>query len=194
MKRKILFLIVALIALTFFTKYSQKQSDKKVLSLQSQSAYWFLLHRKSNIEYLYSGTPGEPKKSTLVKAFLVKTGIPGERPTPLPHLVDREYWLITQKMETKENPETAPYFLTLDVPVTSIEPYGPRPYHECNGQCNWVLPGSFGLHGIAGNPHKLDKYDPGSSGCVRHSDEDITYLYNLLDPHRQEIRYYVADI
>jgi len=29
---------------------------------------------------------------------------------------------------------------------------------------------------------------------VRHRDEDITYIYNLLEPEREEIRYYVEDV
>lgn len=52
----------------------------------------------------------------------------------------------------------------------------------------------FGLHGTGGQPEKLSKDDPGSSGCIRHKDEDITYLYNLLDPQKEEIRYYVSEI
>ena len=92
-----------------------------------------------------------------------------------------------------DNPETAPFFLTLDIPAPETEPYGPVPYEECGGQCYWVVPGAFGLHGVAGNPSKLSREDPGSSGCIRHSDEDITYLYSLLSPAKEKIRYYVVD-
>lgn len=176
--------------------------DKQVLSLKPQPLYWFLLHRKSNVEFLYFGVPGVQKESKLIKTMQVKAGIPRERPTPLPKLVGREYWRIVDKMETHDNPETAPYFLTLDVPVGEEEPFGPVPYEECNGpstslrtsQCNWILPGAFGLHGINGDWERLSNKNPGSSGCLRHKDEDITYLYNLLDPKRQEIRYYIEDI
>lgn len=158
-------------------------------------AYWFILHRKSNIEYLYRGDPGDASKSKLVRSFRVKTGIPGERPTPLPKLVGREYWLLVDESEQFDNPETAPYFMSLDIPVPSAEPYGPSPYLECGGkQCNWILPGSFGLHGTASDSSKLSNENPGSSGCIRHSDEDISYLYNLLDPKHEEIRYYIEDI
>lgn len=81
----------------------------------------------------------------------------------------------------------------LDIPFNDEYPYGPTPYNECNGQCNWQLPGSFGLHGIAGDSSKLLAENPGSSGCIRHSDEDITYLYHLLSPEQQEVRYYIHD-
>lgn len=84
--------------------------------------------------------------------------------------------------------------LTLNIPVSDTEPFGPEPYLECNGQCNWILPGAFGLHGSGGNPEKLSSTDPGSSGCIRHTDEDITYLYNILDHQKAEIRYYIKDI
>src|SRR3989344_3276211 len=155
--------------------------------------YWFILHRKANREELFKGVPGDRKKSMAVKTFQVKVGIPGERPTPLPKLLEKEYWLIVAKEEQKYNPETAPYFLTLNIPAPTEEPYGPMPYNECKGQCHWVLPGAFGLHGTAGQPERLSKDDPGSSGCIRHRDEDISYLYNLLDPKKEEIRYYIED-
>ncbi|MEX2007452.1 MAG: L,D-transpeptidase [Candidatus Levyibacteriota bacterium] len=160
----------------------------------TKESYWLLLHRKSNREFLYKGIPGDEEKSMLVKEFTVKTGIPGEKPTPLPHLLRREYWVIIGKMEARDNPETAPYFLTLDVPSSDLEPYGPTPYVECGGQCNWELFGDFGLHGVNGDMQKLSKDNPGSSGCIRHSDQDITYLYNLLDPNKEEVRYYIKDI
>ncbi len=153
--------------------------------------YWFILHRTSNKEELYQGAPGEKDKSKLIKTFKVKTGVPGERPTPLPKLLGRKYWVITEKHPEPDNPETAPYFITLDVPAPTGSPYGPEPYMECNGQCDWVKPGDFGLHGIGGNPEKLSENDPGSSGCIRHTDDDISYLYNLLDTTKSEIRYYI---
>lgn len=157
--------------------------------------YWMLLHRKSNIEYLYRGAPGEKERSRLIKTFVVKSGIPGERPTPLPQVMGREYWQIIGKVETKDNPETAPYFLILDIPYSENYPFGPSPYLECGGeQCDWIVPGSFGLHGINGDPMRLSIDNPGSSGCVRHADEDITYLYNLLKPEKERIRYYIKDI
>jgi hypothetical protein len=163
------------------------------------SSYWFLLHRMENKEFLYFGVPGDARRSELVRTFVVKSGIPGERPTPLPYLVGREYWVITRKY-ADDNPETAPYFLAFDVPGVFEEPYGPVPYEECDGpassadqQCNWVLPGEFGLHGVNGDMSRLSEDNPGSSGCVRHSDSDITYLYDLLHPEREEIRYYIID-
>lgn len=169
---------------------------------KKDTSYWFVLHRKSQKEFLYQGVPGNSSQSTLIKTFAVKTGIPGERPTPLPELAGREYWVITKKEESSQNPETAPYFITLDVPAPEEEPYGPVPYLECHnspyawpdGQCHWSLPGEFGLHGINGDPTRLGDENLGSSGCIRHTDEDITYLYNLLDPEREEIRYYIEDI
>lgn len=155
--------------------------------------HWFLLHRKSNREELFHGVPGNKEKSILVKTFTVKTGRPGERPTPLPTLFGREYWILTEKHPEFDNPETAPYFITLDIPAPSEPPYGPVPYTECNGQCDWVRPGDFGLHGINNDKSKLSEDDPGSSGCIRHTNEDITYLYNLLDPQKGEVRYYIED-
>lgn len=156
--------------------------------------HWFLLHRKAGREYLYVGIPNDPARSKLLRTFAVKTGRPGERPTPLPQLAGREYWVLTDKEESTDNPETAPYFLTLDVPGWEDPPYGPVPYTECNGQCDWQLPGKFGLHGVAGDESRLSAQNPGSSGCVRHKDEDITYLYNLLNPDVEEIRYYIQDL
>ncbi|MBA3724351.1 MAG: L,D-transpeptidase [Candidatus Levybacteria bacterium] len=155
--------------------------------------YWFVLHRQSQTEQLFQGIPGNQEKSQLIKTFVVKTGIHGERPTPLPQLLGREYWVITKKQPELSNPETAPYFITLNVPAPSEPPYGPSPYEECNGQCNWVRQGDFGLHGVAGIPERLTDADPGSSGCIRHTDKDITYLYNLLELDKGEIRYYIED-
>jgi hypothetical protein len=154
--------------------------------------YWFLLRRESQIEFLYFGLPGNEKESMLVDIYQVKTGIPSQRPTPLPQLIGRPYWIMTAKYPT-ENPETAPYFLELDVPVSDGAPYGPVPYPECGGACDWVLPGAFGLHGVNGDETKLSISNPGSSGCIRHSDMDIISLYYLLDPIKHEIRYYIRD-
>lgn len=169
--------------------------SKEVTSQRPEQKYWFDLHRKSQVELLYLGTPGDRTGSRLIKAFQVKVGMEG-RPTPLPQLFGREYWLITKKYETPDIPETAPYFIELDVPHTEEYPFGPSPYLECglekNEQCNWELPGPFGLHGINGDLTRLDSTNLGSSGCIRHRDEDITYLYNLLDTN-QEIRYYVQN-
>lgn len=171
-----------------------KMASQKAEVSSDEKAHWFILYRQSQKEELYFGIPGKKEQSELVRTFVVKTGRPGERPTPLPQLVGREYWLVTDKMEVEDNPETAPYFLTLNVPGVEEPPYGPVPYEEClGGQCDWILPGSFGLHGTAGVPERLSKEDSGSSGCIRHSDMDITYLFNLLDPKNEEIRYYIED-
>lgn len=194
MKRLILTLVIFTLLIGGIGVYVFFFSQKKAIYPEKQSTYWFVLHRKSNEEYLYKGIPGEQGKSEVVKVFTVKTGIPKERPTPLPKLVGKQYWLITKKESSKENPETAPYFLTLNIPAPSEEPFGPRPYEECNGQCQWVLPGLFGLHGINGDVSRLSEENLGSSGCIRHTDNDITYLYNLLDPKHEEIRYYIEDI
>jgi len=195
--RKTLFLGLVLLILSLIVLYqinSHKFESSVMHEMFAEKSYWFLLHRKSNVEYLYFGEPGNKENSAILKKFKVKTGIPGERPTPLPDLVGREYWLIISKWEVFDNPETAPYFLTLDIPVTENPPFGPEPYLECNGQCNWELPGAFGLHGNSGDPEKLAESNPGSSGCIRHTSEDITYLYNLLNPEKQRIRYYVEDV
>lgn len=183
-------IIVAIsVILVFFVK---EKAEQKIVP--TKLSYWFLLERKSQKEYFYQGVPGDKTRSSLVKTFRVKSGIAAERPTPLPRLLEREYWLITGKYETKDSPETAPYFLTLDIPYSDEYPYGPTPYLECNGQCDWILPGSFGLHGINNDPTKISPENPGSSGCIRHTDKDITYLYNTLDLQKEEIRYYIEDI
>ena len=185
----LILILVILLIIGGFDVFKKEERDDV-----AEKAHWFELHRKSNVEYLYFGEPGDKSKSALVKVFKVKGGIPGERPTPLPQVLGREYWEITAKTEVFDNPETAPYFLTLNVPVSEESPFGPSPYLECNGQCDWVLPGAFGLHGVNGDESRLSLQNPGSSGCVRHTDSDIAYLYNLLDPSKSGIRYYVFDI
>jgi lipoprotein-anchoring transpeptidase ErfK/SrfK len=201
MQKKLLMLFFLVIFL-FLLSFIPNNSSSKVLSEQTtlQESHWFMLHRKTGNEFLYYGTPGDMNNSRLVRSLQVKTGASWS-PTPLPQLLGRDYWLIIKKESSIDNPETAPYFLTLDVPVTDEWPYGPVLYEECrdvysgeNIQCDWILPGYFGLHGTGGNSSKLSKEDFGSSGCVRHSDEDISYLYNLLDPETSEIRYYIKDI
>lgn len=201
-------LIFILAGILFILPNPELHTNRQVPNPDKKAAYWFVLHRKSNIEYLYNGLPGDIKNSKMIRNFQVKSGIPGERPTPLPQLLGRKYWLITAKTDSSDNPETAPYFLTLNVPVNEEEPYGPSPYLECSDpasvmsgvegiqrgkQCNWILPGAFGLHGVAGDESRLSPENPGSSGCIRHMDKDISYLYNLLDPEKQEIRYYIED-
>lgn len=185
--------VLAIIGIGIYLHSSSKDTsnNKNVLAKES---YWFVLHRASNIEKMYFGIPGASESSKLLKTFKVKAGIPGERPTPLPSLVGRDYWKIIKKESSKDNLETAPYFLTLDIPAPSEYPYGPVPYEECGGaQCDWILPGFFGLHGVNGDPSRLTNENPGSSGCIRHTDEDITYLYEALDPENEEIRYYIED-
>jgi L,D-transpeptidase catalytic domain len=197
MRKVILFFVifVVLIGIYLIIFKEEPRNAHEVRATKVENHYWFMLHRKSNKEYLYRGLPGDVGKSKLVRVFKVKTGIPGERPTPLPKLTGKKYWLIIDKQEEKDNPETAPYFLTLDVPFFDEEPYGPNPYFECGGeQCNWGLPGAFGLHGVNGDESRLSNDNPGSSGCIRHKDEDITYLYNLIDPEKYKVRYYVEDI
>ena len=185
-------IVVPFILLIFFVGIVAVKQKNNILGSTTEYQYWFILHRQSNLEELYQGLPGDKTNSNLIKTFTVKTGIPGERPTPLHAVLGKEYWLITAKKKVEDNPETAPYFLSLNIPVGEDEPYGPVPYLECAGQCNWILPGEFGLHGVAGDPTKLSPENPGSSGCVRHTDEDITHLYNLLDTSK-EIRYYIQD-
>lgn len=183
-------LCLLLIPFVFIAAYfMHEEPPKKVV----QAEYWFKLARKSGVEYLYKGVPGVASESALIKKFKVKTGMTG-RPTPLPKLAGRDYWLITKKYPTEDNLETAPYFIELNVPNTMEAPFGPTPYLECDGQCNWELPGPFGLHGVAGDETRLSEESLGSSGCIRHSDKDITYLYNLLDPEKNKIRYYIEDI
>jgi lipoprotein-anchoring transpeptidase ErfK/SrfK len=194
--KKVLIIIPVLLLIGFgiFSVKSLNQTPPIPLTTQVTQSHWLVLHRKSNIEYLFYGVPGDANQSELLKTFKVKTGIPGERPTPIPQLLGQNYWLITEKFDSSENPDTAPFFLKLNVPAPSEQPFGPSPYTECNGQCNWILPGAFGLHGVAGDSSKLSDANPGSSGCIRHSDEDITFLYNTLDPAKEETRYYIEDL
>ncbi len=202
MKKKILILailIISLITVLSLLIFPNKEV-KGELAKAPETSHWFMLHRKSSVEILYEGIPGDTNNSKIVRRFQVKTGASWS-PTPLPRLAGRDYWKIIKKESSADNPETSPYFLQLDVPTTEEWPYGPTPYTECvdaysgkNIQCDWILPGYFGLHGIGGNPSKLSADDYGSSGCIRHRDEDITFLFNLLDPQKEEIRYYVSDI
>ena len=189
-----IFLIIVILVLGVLSIFIKTTENNTYKSTETKNDYWFILHRKSNIEYLYQGKLGSIKGSKMIKKFTVKTGIPGERPTPLPRLVGKEYWLITDKSESKDNPETAPYFLTLNIPAPTDMPFGPEPYLECGGgQCQWELPGECGLHGVNGDESRLSAENPGSSGCIRHTDSDITYLYSLLNPETEEIRYYIED-
>lgn len=192
---KLLLVIVFIVAgaCIFYVLGGDGQVKSENVS-EAEGSYWMKLNRKSNLEYLYLGTPGDEDASLRVKTFNVKSGVFGKKPTPLPKLLGREYWLIVDKVDSSENPETAPYFLQLDVPVTEEWPYGPVPYMECSGQCDWELPGYFGLHGVNGDLEKLSDADLGSSGCVRHSDDDITFLYNFLDLEDGAVRYYIEDV
>jgi hypothetical protein len=195
---KIVVLIILLIP--FFWAFSKDEEKPEILegAVSMKESYWLSLSRNLGKEYLYFGVPGEKENSKLIREFSVKTGASWSL-TPLPKLMGKEYWRVVKK-EPSENPETSPYFLQLDIPVTDEWPYGPVPYTECKDistgasiQCDWVLPGYFGLHGVGGDESKLSIEDQGSSGCIRHNDKDITYLYNLLDPENEEIRYYVEN-
>ena len=188
-----LFFVGSVLVYYILTLQRQTFSAVEKIKHTQEHDYWFILHRKSEREMLYQGDPGNKNESKLIKTFAVKTGIPGKRPTPLPQLVGKKYWLIVEKHPEPDNPDTAPYFLTLNIPAPSQPPYGPMPYTECNGQCDWVTPGDFGLHGVGGDSNKLSVSDPGSSGCIRHTDKDITYLYHILKPSKQKIRYYIED-
>lgn len=158
-----------------------------------ETSYWFRLNRRENIETLNYGPNNLPQLSLMVWFFRVKTGVPGQKPTPLPQKTGRPFWLVIDKYQTRDNPETAPFFLVLDVPGTETSPFGPRPYRECAGQCNWKIPGYFGLHGVAGVESRLTIPEPGSSGCVRHRDFDISFLYHVLDPRRNPIPYFIPE-
>jgi len=181
--------ILAIVTLLFLNQTHPQNSH---IQTKKENQYWFVLYRKSNKELLYKGVPGNSHQSSLVRTFSIKSGIPGERPTPLPTKLGRKYWIVIDKFAS-DNPETAPYFLKLDIPAPTDTPFGPSPYDECNGQCNWEVAGDFGLHGVNGDESKLSLQDKGSSGCIRHSDVDIAYLYDLLDPKKEEIRYYIVE-
>lgn len=194
MKKKVVILIILLTGLVVLFAVDEFIPNHQTEISTPQKSHWLLLHRKSGKEFLYYGVLGDANNSKIVREFQVKVGIPGSSPTPLPNLLGRDYWKIVKKESSEDNPETAPYFLQLDIPTAEDWPHGPVPYEECGGQCDWILPGYFGLHGVAGNVSKLSSQDLGSSGCVRHNDSDITYLFNTLNPEREEIRYYIEDI
>ncbi len=193
-----IFLAIAIVLSSILTvvifpiSRSKIDGQDKVKGVETELNYWFLLLRKSEKEFLYHGEPGNELKSTVVSSFKVKTGVPGKRPTPLPQLLGRGYWVIVDSWET-DNPETAPYFIQLNVPVSEDFPFGPTPYLECDGQCNWEIPGAFGLHGVGGEDNRLSPENEGSSGCIRHSDRDITYLYSILK-EKKDVRYYIKDL
>src|SRR5688572_20793004 len=105
-----------LVAATIFYVKTVSNKSLSPQSIPQKESYWLLLHRKSNKEYLFLGTPGQKERSKLIKTFTVKTGVPGENPTPLPQLLGKKYWTIVAKERVEDNPETAPYFLTLDIP------------------------------------------------------------------------------
>ncbi len=189
--------ILCILSVGFLTIFLIAKPDDsykgQVLKVEEKTQdYWFLLHRKSNVEKLFKGVPGSASESALIRTFQVKTGISGQRPTPLPQLLGREYWIITKKYKMPDDAETAPYFIELDVPQPLEEPYGPVPYKECNGQCNWQVPGPFGLHGVNKDNTRLSVANEGSSGCIRHTDSDITFLYDLIKVE-DNIRYYIED-
>lgn len=194
-------ILLLLLLLPYYWAFNSAPNESEILAFSAtiNETHWLVLNRDMGKEYVYYGIPGNKEKSELLKEFDVKTGAFWS-PTPLPELLGRDYWLIVDKTSSEGNSETAPYFLQLDVPVEDEWPYGPVPYTECKDiysgepiQCDWVIPGYFGLHGINGDPEKLSDEDFGSSGCIRHRDEDITYLYNLLDPQNEEIRYYIEN-
>ena len=136
-------IFLAIFVTSFFFVRQKKTDRQETFEGLAKSSYWFLLKRKSNIEHLYFGQAGKADKSRLIKTFQVKSGVSNESPTPLPQKLGRHYWRLIEKLDAKDNTETAPYFLTLDIPVSEEEPYGPSPYLECNGQCNWTLPRYF---------------------------------------------------
>ncbi len=185
-------LITLLFAISKFDSFFYSGPEYSENYKKAEQKYWFVLYRDTNTEYLYRGVPGDAAKSDVVRIFKVKVGTRGQSPTPLPTLAGRNYWTVIDKYSSAENPETAPYFIELDVPGGDAEPFGPVPYEECNGQCYWNLPGAFGLHGVNGDLSRLSDENAGSSGCIRHTDEDIVFLYELLDL-KEEIRYYVTE-
>lgn len=192
MKKAIFLLAVIIGLLMVFNSHGLIYHGREIQYEPSGENYWLALYRNQNIEHLYLGTPGDARKSKLIKTFHVKSGIPEKSPTPLPTKIGKKYWTIVDKYSSKENPETAPYFLELDVPGGKTDPFGPVPYEECNGQCYWNLPGAFGLHGVNGDLSRLTDKNSGSSGCIRHTDDDISYLYSLIEPEKN-IRYYIID-
>ena len=170
--------------------------------IKAEEGYWFLLHRsraggKQPSEELYKGAYGDKSQSKLIRTSVVNPGVAGKSPTPLPSLAGVSYWTVTAK---RINPEgdpkntLGPYFLAFDVPYSN-QFNGPLNYKECGTdgatQCFWPEPGEFGLHGVGNVPSRLT--DLGSSGCVRHSNDAITEIYNILKNEKEEIRYYIVN-
>jgi hypothetical protein len=127
---------------------------------------------------------------------VVNPGVDGKSPTPRPDLLGKSYWIITKKEQNQGDAINlmGPDFLVLNIEYQN-EFNGPLGYNECgpsrNGQCFWPTPGEFGLHGTGNTPSRLT--DSGSSGCVRHSNDSITSIYNLLKNESGEIRYYISE-
>ena len=69
----ILIFLVIVTGMLLLMPHKNKAGEKIVPPKES---YWMLLHRKSNVEYLYKGIAGDKSKSYLIKTFLVKPGIP----------------------------------------------------------------------------------------------------------------------
>ena len=72
--RRIIVLFFAVFSITslLFGYYLSKNtvtSDQAVLKSQTAGSYWFLLHRKSNVEKLFQGVPGDVEQSKLVPYF-----------------------------------------------------------------------------------------------------------------------------
>ncbi len=176
------------------------------------NTYWFLLNRQKRYEILYKGTPEKITQSQVVKISTINPGSPGDEPTPIPQKLGKKFWSLTGevRLHPQDSDPTGyekfgPYFIVLDVPFKNqpdpscnnngtTDCYGPVPYKECgpslDQQCNWHTPGEFAIHGN-------DKLDPpGSAGCVRHSNTDITEIYDTLNNAKainSNTRYYAID-
>ncbi|HRN70936.1 MAG TPA: hypothetical protein PLS49_07195, partial [Candidatus Woesebacteria bacterium] len=98
--KKIIFLslLIGLIGSLVLIQHSKGKQGEVAGVQEPQAQYWFLLYRKSGVEKLYYGQPGNEEQSALMKTFTVKTGVSGKKPTPLPQLVGREYWVIVEKL------------------------------------------------------------------------------------------------
>lgn len=167
---------------------------------QNARGYWFQLHRsragKQPTEDLYHGVYGDALNSDHVMTSTVNPGIDGKSPTPRPDLLGKSYWVITKKEQNQGDAINlmGPDFLVLNIDYQN-QYNGPLGYNECgpsrNEQCFWPTPGEFGLHGTGDTSSRLT--DSGSSGCIRHSNDAITSIYNLLKNESGEIRYYISE-
>ena len=66
MKLTLTLFSILLFCIGILSFQQNSKNNPTVLSATVEDKYWLLLYRKSNVEYLYTGVPGEIEKSNLV--------------------------------------------------------------------------------------------------------------------------------